>query len=227
MSASPDVISLNVIIGEHTYSPGWLSFNSRKRECSYHFHFSSSVNSAPYSFDINQKASPLDHITWHQQQGRKKPVVHMKVKNKEVLDSVYYRYSGGIQCDLMECFYLNGSTEHNMLRLTHTNKKQNSRCVGKIDGDFGLAFIWEPHSRDIFQEPINPHGTNLLFSPDQIFSGVIKIDIFENLSLWICLIPFVFICDAKITGCYRAISYEQPHSSLSQIIKDNFDLTKV
>lgn len=84
MSNKPEIVYLEVLIGEQTYILASLSFNKNKRECSYHFLHSASSPKEHLFCETGKRADRKDHITWHDKS------VHT-TDNKKATDEITYQ----------------------------------------------------------------------------------------------------------------------------------------
>lgn len=84
MSNKPEVVHLEVSIDEQKYVLASLSFNKKKKECSYHFLHSASSPKEHFFCETGKYANRKDHITWHDKS------VHT-TDNEKTTDEITYQ----------------------------------------------------------------------------------------------------------------------------------------
>lgn len=84
MSNKPEVVHLEVSIEGQTYILASLSFNKKKRECSYHFLHSASSPKEHLFCETGKYTDRKDHITWHDK------LVHT-TDNEKATDEITYQ----------------------------------------------------------------------------------------------------------------------------------------
>ncbi|MDP1834894.1 MAG: hypothetical protein Q8K75_03100 [Chlamydiales bacterium] len=91
-TSKPETIKLIVTIAGKSYVLGILSFNTSKKEFSYHFTYPKGVSETHFDCDQGKLTARLDHITWH------KHKIHIKRRDDVAIEQVEFE-NGPLFCD--------------------------------------------------------------------------------------------------------------------------------